>query len=73
MDSQNSNIKHHRQQEEVSQDRFLKLRNLLNIIFMIGAAVGVILYFTTNHTIGTIIILIAIVFKIIECCIRFFN
>lgn len=73
MDSQNSNIKHHRQQEKVSQDRFLKLRNFLNIIFMIAAVVGVILYFTTHHTIGTIVILIAIVFKIIECCIRFFN
>ena len=72
MDSENSNIRYHRQQKRESQDRFLKLRNLLNIIFMIGAIAGVALYFTAYQTIGTIVILAAIVFKIIECCIRFF-
>jgi hypothetical protein len=73
MDSDNSNIRHHHQPEEKAHDGSLKLRNLLNIIFMIGAVAGVALYFLVSQTIGTIVILAAIVFKIIECCIRFFH
>lgn len=53
--------------------RFLALRNWLNLIFMVGAIVGLILYFTVGHTIGIIVILASMVFKIVECCLRFIH
>lgn len=56
---------------DVETDRYFKLRNILNIIFMIGAVVGMLVYFCSNHTIGTIIIMSAMIFKVAECCLRF--
>lgn len=38
---------------------------------MIGAIVGMAVYFCTSHTTGTIIIMSAMVFKVAECCLRF--
>ena len=32
-----------------NQDKFLKIRNVLNIIFMAGAIVGILLYFYTDY------------------------
>lgn len=62
----------HRRAEEKEHDRFFKLRNILNIIFMLGAIVGMCLYFLTSYTtIGIIIILTAIVFKFTESTLRF--
>lgn len=49
------------------------LRQVLNIIFMIGAVAGVIIFLTGSQTVGTIVILAAMVFKIAECAFRFFN
>ena len=41
-------------------------------IFMIGAIAGVVVYLTQpNQNLGTIIVLIAMFFKIIECALRF--
>ena len=52
--------------------RFLPIRQWLNIIFMLGALVGVIVYFLTdNTTTGTIIILVSMVFKMVESVLRF--
>lgn len=56
---------------ETNGDRHFKLRNILNIIFMIGAIVGMAVYFCTSHTTGTIIIMSAMIFKVAECCLRF--
>lgn len=56
-----------------NQDKFLKIRNVLNIIFMAGAIVGILLYFYTDRTVGTITILAAMVFKMIESILRFFH
>lgn len=53
--------------------RFFKTRTILNIIFMIGALIGVILYFAVGKTVGTIVILVAVVFKITESILRFFH
>lgn len=53
------------------EDRFFKIRNILNIIFIIGAVAGILLYLYYSKTIGTIIILMAMIFKIIECILRF--
>ena len=64
--------RHHRLMKE-PKDKYLQIRNILNIIFMLGAIAGVSIYFLANATVGTIIILAAMVFKIIECCIRFIH
>ena len=50
-----------------------KIRNILNIIFMIGAVVGVILFLSKNeerHNLGLYIILISMCFKIAESALR---
>jgi len=60
----------HKNPEEIKKDKFFKIRNILNIIFMIGAVVGMGFYFFGNRTIGTIIIIIAIVIKLTESSIR---
>ena len=54
-------------------DKMLKLRNLLNIIFMIGAIIGLVVYFLGHQQMGSIIILFSMVFKMAESTIRFFH
>jgi len=74
MENQNSTVRRpdHRIHRQERKDRFLYIRQWLNIIFMLGAVVGVIVYFLADlTTTGTIIILVAMVFKIIECILRF--
>ena len=44
-----------------------------NIIFMLGAVVGVIFYFLSDSNTGVIILLTAIVFKFVECVLRVIN
>ncbi|MBR5083600.1 MAG: hypothetical protein IKX33_03295 [Prevotella sp.] len=61
----------HRIKKERAHDHTLALRNVLNIIFMIGAVIGAVLYFFTDHTtIGIYIVLGAMAVKMAECCIR---
>jgi len=72
MDEMNNTFRH-RQADEKPTDRLLPVRNILNLIFMAGAIVGVVLYFLTNKTVGTVVILSAMVFKMAECCLRFFR
>jgi hypothetical protein len=74
MENQNSTVRRpdHRMHRQEGKDRFLYIRQWLNIIFMLGAVIGVIVYFLADlTTTGTIIILVAMVFKIIECILRF--
>ena len=50
-----------------------KIRNILNLIFMIGAVVGVIFYISKNEDkrqLGLYIILISMCFKIAESSLR---
>lgn len=49
------------------------IRQWLNIIFMLGAVVGVIFYFLSDSNTGIIILLTAIVFKFVECVLRVIN
>ncbi len=56
--------------EDNNKDNFLQLRQWLNIIFMLGAVAGVAVYFFGDETVGTIIILVAMAFKIVECGLR---
>ena len=53
-----------------SNFNLLKLRNILNIIFMLGALVGLLVYFYSNHEVGIYIILGAISVKFVECALR---
>lgn len=47
-----------------------RLRNILNILFIIGAIIGMVYYFFIEEYIGTIIILVSMGFKITETSIR---
>jgi fatty acid desaturase len=56
------------------RDRYFKIRNILNILFMLGAVIGLIVwYISSSKTAGLIIILVAVVLKIIEVALRMFH
>ena len=63
--------RNHRQPRE--HTRIDYIRQWLNIIFMLGAVVGVIFYFLSDSNTGVIILLTAIVFKFVECVLRVIN
>ena len=51
-------------------------RNILNLIFMIGAVIGVIFFISKNeekHQIGLYIIMVSMCFKIAESSLRMFK
>ena len=54
-----------------SNDRFLKTRNWLNVIFIIFAVAGMAVYYFSNQTVGSIVIIVGMVFKFVECILRF--
>lgn len=60
-----------RRDEESMRRRYFLIRNVLNTIFVIGAVIGVSLYFFYSETIGTYVILGSMIFKMAECCFRF--
>ena len=64
--------RHHRQEDELSdrERRKLRIRNWLNIIFMITALVGVVYYLAADRTVGIFIILTAMSIKIVESSMR---
>jgi len=53
-----------------NKDRFFKIRNILNSIFILAAIAGMVVYFFHNESIGAIIIFFAMALKLIECCLR---
>lgn len=63
--------RNHRQPREHTRTDYI--RQWLNIIFMLGAVVGVIFYFLSDSNTGVIILLTAIVFKFVECVLRVIN
>jgi len=67
---ENRNINHRHRGEEEREDRFAGLRQVLNVVFMLGAIVGVLLYMGYNQQTGIIVILAAMVLKFIECVLR---
>mgnify|MGYP006916271633 CR=1 FL=1 len=68
----NNEFPTHRRNEHFDEKKkkHSHLRNVLNIIFMVVAIIGLCIYFLWNKDIGTYTILIAIGFKFVECCIR---
>jgi hypothetical protein len=56
--------------EFYSENRFLKIRQWLNILFMIGAVVGMLMYFYSNRQVGFVVIVVAMALKFVECILR---
>ena len=67
--------RHHRRLAYSDQNEMLPLRNKLNIGFMLLAIVGVILWtqLEGSHTPAVIVLILAVVLKIAEVCIRLFK
>ncbi len=66
--------RHHRRLAFSDRDNMLVARNWLNIGFMLFALVGVILWTQMDdRTIATILLIIGVVLKIAEVCIRMFK
>lgn len=69
--SQNQPTRRRSYRRPASEDPMFGFRNILNIIFMVLAVIGVVVYLVAdNSTIGVYIILGAMVFKMVECCLR---
>jgi len=49
------------------------LRFWLNVIFMVGAITGLIVYFYANHETAKWILLVSLVFKFVELFLRIFK
>ena len=68
---------HHKQTRLISytkHDSLFKVRNSLNIAFILLTLVGIILYMSTDsHTVAYIILLVGVVLKIAEVTIRIFH
>ena len=69
---QNSSAIHPRHRRpDKSEDKYFKIRNVLNIIFIVGAIAGMATFYLHDRTTGTIVIITAMAFKIVECSLRF--
>lgn len=66
----NDSIDRNNREKDERRYRIFKIRNILNILFMIIAILGVALYFLMSKSVGTIVILVSIVFKFVECTLR---
>lgn len=73
MTPENESIQHRRRGNRDESEWRFKVRNILNIIFLVGAIAGIAVYFFADETAGLITILAAMVFKMVECCLRFFH
>lgn len=66
-------MRERRRTEKVSyaeKGRFFVFRNILNIIFIIGAIIGMVAYFFVNETVSELILVTCVVIKICECVLR---
>lgn len=61
----------HHTRPEKDRDSLFLLRQIFNIIFMVGAVVGCVLYIKVNAMMGGVLIIIAMAFKMAECVLRF--
>lgn len=60
----------HRRPTSSDSDPLFTFRNILNIIFMLLAIAGVVVYVWVDNTMGTYIVLGAMAIKMVECCLR---
>lgn len=73
MDNQIPRRSRQEKRNSLSDNNFLLIRNILNSIFILGALVGMGVYFWKDQTTGGVIIIGAMVFKFVECCLRFIH
>jgi hypothetical protein len=64
-----SSYRHHKH----PAGRFIMLRNILNIAFMIIAIAGVVIYLSSSAFIGVVVVGIGMLIKMTEFCIRFID
>lgn len=58
--------------EQEKRDYVFIIRQVLNIVFMIGAVVGAFLYwYLPDETTGILVVMTAMFFKMAECVFRF--
>ena len=50
--------------------RFFKLRNILNIIFILVTIAGMAIFYWKNQELGGILLISAVVIKLAECVLR---
>lgn len=69
---QDSNLEFPQRRHRNAKERgkFFMLRNILNIVFIVAAIIGMLVYFFKNESVGTIIVLGAMSVKMCECVIR---
>lgn len=60
-----------RRDEDSLKRKYFVVRNILNTLFVIGAIVGMAIYFLHSEETGTYVILSSMVLKMAECCFRF--
>lgn len=70
MDDENIVVRHHRKPQK-ERDAFFVIRQILNVLFMVGAVAGCIVYLKVDDRMGAILIIIAMAFKMAECVLRF--
>lgn len=70
MNIENARLQHRHRGEDAPKNNHLRLRNGLNIIFMLLAIVGGAIYYWSDQVVGAIIIMVAVVFKLVESAIR---
>ncbi|MCM1079302.1 MAG: hypothetical protein NC344_06210 [Bacteroidales bacterium] len=59
-------------EEKVPNNKVFLIRQILNVIFMVGAIVGGLLYwFQPEPTLGILVIMTSMFFKMAECVLRF--
>lgn len=52
------------------RDRYFIVRNILNILFMLVAGIGVYIYLCQDEMKGTVVIIFGMLFKMAESCLR---
>ena len=60
-------------QPNPARESIMYLRLWLIAIFLIGSIVGMGIYFFSDEFSGTIVILVSMAFKIVECTLRFIH
>ena len=61
--------RHHRRPQK-ERGKFFVIRQILNVMFMIGAVIGCVFYVKFDERMGAILIIIAMAFKMAECVLR---
>jgi len=59
-----------RKRGEEGKSAMRTVKNVLNLIFVLGAIVGLCIYFFSDRQTGTIVILVSMVFKMVEVILR---